>query len=95
MKWMRATTKPSFLDYVDLLSRGGTEEWQEIYAEAKQNQRVRALVEEALAFVDPEIGEAKALWGFLLDNMPPVGSAEPIQEQGSPLRERLRRIASP
>ncbi len=61
MKWMRATTEPSFLDYVDLLSRGGTEEWQELYAEAKQNPRVRAMIEKALAVVDPEIGEPKAL----------------------------------
>lgn len=95
MKWMRATTQPSFLDYVDLLSRGGTQEWQELYAEAKQNPRVRSMVEDALAFVDPEIGEAKALWRFLLDTMPPVESVESPQATGSPIRERLRDIAGP
>lgn len=95
MKWMRATTKLSFLDYVDLLSRGGTEEWQELYAEAKQNPHVRAMVEDALAFVDPEIGEAKVLWQFLLNTMPPVESVDPQQATGSPIREYLRRIATP
>ncbi len=95
MKWMRATTEPSFLDFVDLLSRGGTEEWQELYAEAKQNPRVRAMIEKALAFVDPEIGESRALWRFLLDTMPLVESAEAVQAPRSPIRERLRRIAGP
>lgn len=93
MKWMRATTEPTFLDYVDLLGRGSTEDWQELYAEAKQNPRARALVEKALAFVDPEIGEAAALWRFLLDSMPPVETVAPDRAPRSSIRDRLRRVA--
>lgn len=95
MKWMRATTEPSFLDYVDLMSRGSTEDWQELYAEAKRNPRVHAMAEKALAFVDPEIGEGKVLWRFLLDSMPPIESVDPPQDTDSPTRELLRRIAGP
>lgn len=73
MKPMRATTTPGFLDYVDLLSRGGTEDWKGLYAEAKRDPRVRQTIEDALRFVDPEIGETKALWRILLDTMPPAG----------------------
>jgi hypothetical protein len=51
--------------------------------------------EDALAFVDPEIGEAKVLWKFILDPMPPVESVERLQGTASPIRERLRRIANP
>jgi len=94
VKWMRATAEPTFLDYIDLLGRGSTEEWQELYAEAKENPRVRALIEEALAFVDPELGEGRTLWRFLLDSMPPAEAVSPESAPRSPTRERLRRIAN-
>lgn len=70
MKLMRATTAPGFLDYVDLLGRGSTEDWKDLYARAKLDPALRTTIEEALEFVDPEIGEARALWRILLDNMP-------------------------
>ena len=70
MKLMRSTTVPSFLDYVDVLNRGGTEEWKRLYVEAKADPEVRRTIEDALAFVDPELGEAKALWRILLEAMP-------------------------
>ncbi len=99
MRFMRATTSPSFLDYVDLLGRGSTEDWKVLYAEAKRNPRVRSTIEEALAFVDPEIGEARALWRILLDSMPPVAlistsdEGEERPHQPSQLQDRIRRIA--
>jgi hypothetical protein len=37
--------------------------------------------EDALAFVDPEIGEAKVLWKFILHAMPPVESVERLKGQ--------------
>jgi hypothetical protein len=95
MKWMRATTQPSFLDLVDLLGRGSTEDWQELYAEAKENPQVRALIEEALPFVDPEIGEAKTLWRFLLDSMPTLAPTTGGTQPRSQSREHIQRIASP
>jgi hypothetical protein len=45
-----------------------------------EDASVKALV---LVFVEPEIEEAKALWRFLLDTMPPVESVEPLQATGS------------
>jgi hypothetical protein len=93
MKWMRATTELSFLDFVDLLSRGGTAEWQELYAEAKQNSSVRAMTEKALAFIDPETGDTQILWRYLLGNMRAVDPAESVHVSSSEIRERLRRIA--
>ncbi|MBA2671317.1 MAG: hypothetical protein H0U67_13160 [Gemmatimonadetes bacterium] len=72
MKRMRATTTPGLLDHVDVLGRGGTEDWKRLYAEAKHDPEVRRQIRLALEFVDPEIGEARALWSLLLEILPPL-----------------------
>lgn len=96
MRWMRVTTKASFHDCIDLLDRGSTEDWQELYAEGKENPQVRALIEAALPFLDPDCGEAKVSWRFLLDSMPPPPPAPPSppSEPGSSVRQVIRWIAS-
>lgn len=91
MKRMRATTTPSLLDHVDVLGRGGTEDWKRLYAEAKHDPEVRRQIRLALEFVDPEIGEARALWSLLLEILPPLPEpAAPSLPTGSGTPERMK-----
>jgi len=82
MNFSRSTTAPSFLDLVNVMSRGGTTDWQSLYARAKDDPGLRADLQAALALVDPEIGEGRALWAFLLDRLDHVRSVERLVESG-------------
>lgn len=62
----RITTKPSFLDLVDTLSRGSTESWRVLYAAAKHDEQVRREIEAALPLVDTEVTRADLIWKDLL-----------------------------
>jgi hypothetical protein len=80
MNFSRSTVAPGFLDIVNIMSRGGTEDWQALYAGAKADLAIRAMVLEALHQVDPELGEARALWAFLLDRIDRVaGGPEEVR----------------
>lgn len=70
----RATTIPGFLDVVDVLGRGGTDDWRALYQRAASDGNVRAEVEAALQFVDPELGAARELWAFLLSTLGSSGT---------------------
>ncbi len=70
----RITTEPGFLDLVDVLTTGGTAEWQELYQRAKQDAALRFEIREALPMVDPEIGAARQLWTLLLSRIEAVES---------------------
>ncbi len=62
----RITREVGFLDLVDLLGRGGTEDWQRLYERAKGDLALRDGIREALLLVDPEMGSARVLWEGLL-----------------------------
>jgi hypothetical protein len=70
----RITTEPGFLDLVDVLTAGGTAEWQDLYQRAKRDAALRAEIREALRMVDPEIGAARQMWTLLLNR---IEAAEP------------------
>lgn len=71
MSAARATTASSFLDLVDVLSRGGTDEWRDLYRRAAVEMRLRDEIRAALPLVDPELGAARELWEYLLTTLPP------------------------
>lgn len=66
MDFTRSTTAVTMLDLVNALGRGGTDDWRALYQQAKRDPAVRASIARALELVDPELGEARALWTFLL-----------------------------
>lgn len=65
----RATTEVGFLDLVDTLCRGGTDDWRALFEACLLDLSLRAEVRDALPMVDPEIGSAGPLWAFLLEHM--------------------------
>lgn len=79
MREPRSTTVPSFLDLVDTISRGGTDEWRELYERAVNDLELQALIGRALPMVDPELGASRELWAYLLDTMQPTKPAEPAK----------------
>ena len=69
MKHSRITTTAGFLDLVDVLGRGSTEQWRELYRRAQNDRAVRAQIRTALRLVDPEIGSGREIWAFLLEHI--------------------------
>jgi hypothetical protein len=69
MKQPRITSTGGFLDLVDVLGRGGTDEWRLLYRRAEHDVAVREQIRAALPLVDPEIGSGRELWSFLLDHL--------------------------
>lgn len=81
MNFSRSTTSSGFLTLVNIMSRGGTEDWQLLYDKAKGDPALRADLRAALPLVDPEVGEGRALWAYLLDRLDRVVSidaSEPV-----------------
>jgi hypothetical protein len=80
MNFTRTTNVPGFLDLVNVMGRGGTADWQTLYAEAKRDAQLRLTLRDALPLIDPEIGEGRALWLLLLnrlDRLYPIGPDAP------------------
>jgi hypothetical protein len=63
----RITSTRGFLDLVDVLGRGDTDEWRLLYRRAEHDVAVREQIRAALPLVDTEIGSGRELWSFLLD----------------------------
>ena len=69
MNFSRSTTTPGVLDLVNVMGRGGTGDWQTLYARAKEDPDLRATLRDALPLVDPEVGEGRSIWTWLLDRL--------------------------
>lgn len=70
MDFNRSTSIPTNEAITNILSCGGTEDWQEIYARARRDGRFRREVRRRLKTVDIEISEGvPELWTVLLDNI--------------------------
>ena len=81
MNFSRSTTIPGVLDHVNVMGRGGTGDWQALYARAKEDPDLRAALRDALPLVDPEIGEGRSIWTWLLDRLDhgsPAGTPRPF-----------------
>lgn len=79
----RITVEPSFHDLVDTISRGGTDEWRELYQRAKRDPELREDIRAALEFVDSELGASRELWQLLLSHIEQLDHAPPQQQQRS------------
>jgi hypothetical protein len=78
MDFARQFTSPSpangltLTELANIIGRGGTEDWRELYARALHSQRLRQKIRACLPLVDPEIGDSRKLWQLILDTMPPI-----------------------
>ena len=76
MNFSRSTTASSFLDFVNIMGRGGTEDWQALYARAKADPELRTVLRAALPLMDPETGEGRSLWTLMLDRLDRLAAGE-------------------
>ena len=95
MHFGRIATSPGFLDLVDIITRGGSQEWQALYAAAKEDAGLRAEISLALTQVDPELASSRAIWEELLERMgdvqhPPAVASREISAPALPRSVRRR-----
>jgi hypothetical protein len=66
----RSTHGPTPLDWLNLIQRGGTEDWRRLY-ELCQDAAVARQVAAMLRFRDPDLIGSARLWKFLLEDLHP------------------------
>lgn len=64
----RSTDGDSALRWINIVQRGGTEEWKSLYR-ACQEVRIARQVAASLAWRDPDLLPSARLWRFLLEDL--------------------------
>ena len=75
----RSTSRPTFLDLVNLLGRGGTDDWRHIYQHAKTDVELQGDIEAAIPLIDPDLGSSGTLWTFLLEHVRGLGLTHEVK----------------
>lgn len=65
----RITVEPSFLDLVDLMAYGGTEDWRALYLRARRDPDLRRQIRDALPLIEPNLSSTQELWLRLIDRI--------------------------
>lgn len=66
----RNTDSPTALTYLNIVQRGGTEDWKRLYALCK-DKSVAQVVAAILTQRDPDLMASARLWKFLLEDLHP------------------------
>lgn len=66
----RSTRVPTPLDWLNIIQRGGTADWRELYRLC-QDAAVARQVAAVLRFRDPDLLGSARLWKFLLEDLHP------------------------
>jgi hypothetical protein len=66
----RSTGAPSSLDWLNLIQRGGTEDWKRLYRLCRDVAVARE-VAAVLRLRDPDLLPSARLWKFLLEDLHP------------------------
>ena len=66
----RSTNTASPLDWLNIIQRGGTEDWKHLYRLCR-NVAVAREVAEILRLRDPDLLASARLWKFLLEDLHP------------------------
>ncbi len=66
----RSTETPTALDWLNIVQRGGTEDWKRLYALCRDRQ-VASTVASVLPLHDPDLLASARLWKFLLEDLHP------------------------
>jgi hypothetical protein len=70
MNWSRSTDRPTALDWLNIIQRGGTEDWKRLYALCHDPNTARE-VASVLRLRDPDLLASARLWKFLLEDLHP------------------------
>jgi hypothetical protein len=57
--------------WLNIIQRGGTEDWRELYRTCRGDRAVAEAVARSLAWRDPDLLASAHLWAFLLDDLWP------------------------
>ncbi len=66
----RSTKTPTPLDWLDIVQRGGTEDWKQLYRLCHDIAVARQLAQ-LLPCCDPDLFACARLWKFLLEDLHP------------------------
>jgi hypothetical protein len=66
----RSTNTGTALDWLNLIQRGGTEDWKRVYEHCRDPQ-VALEVASALRMRDPDLIASARLWKFLIEDLHP------------------------
>ncbi len=66
----RSTNAPTPLDWLNIVQRGGTEDWKRLY-QLCRDVAVARQVAEILRLRDPDLMASARLWKFLLEDLHP------------------------
>lgn len=66
----RSTQGPTPLDWLNIIQRGSTEDWRQLYALC-QDATVARQVAAVLRWRDPDLIASARLWKFLLEDLHP------------------------
>ena len=70
MNFTRSTDMATALDWLNVVQRGGTEDWKHLYRLC-HDQKVAHQVAEILRQRDPDLLASARLWKFLLEDLHP------------------------
>jgi hypothetical protein len=66
----RSTNIPTPLDWLNIIQRGGTEDWKRLY-QLCHDENVARQVADILRLRDPDLMASARLWKFLLEDLHP------------------------
>jgi hypothetical protein len=66
----RSTSVPTPLDWLNIIQRGGTEDWKRLY-QLCRDAAVARQVADVLRLRDPDLLPSARLWKFLLEDLHP------------------------
>ena len=69
----RSTNEPSPLRLLNIVCRGGADEWRGLFAECRRSTTTRAELRAVLPMVEPELAGAARLWELLLQKIESPG----------------------
>ena len=69
----RSTSVPSPLRLLNIVCRGGADEWRGLFAECRASATTRAQLRAVLPMVEPELAGAARLWELLLQKLESPG----------------------
>ena len=71
MNPQRSTQVFSPLNWLNIIQRGGTEDWKQLYRECRDPKVARA-VAAVLPWCDPDLLPSARLWKFLVEDLHPA-----------------------
>lgn len=70
MNFDRSTSSPTPLRWLNVIERGGTDDWRDLYRRCR-DRKFAGQVAALLALSDPDMLPSARLWRFLLEDLHP------------------------